>query len=265
MFTVIQITDTHVFADKEVTYGADAAKVLQIAIEDIHTRYPDAAFVVHTGDVAGYDGCKEDCERFGSIIRSLSIPILYVPGNHDKRSVLRSELLGEEPTEGPMHWSFVHGGWLFVGLDSSAREDMVGSFPTGELAWLGRNLDAYEEFPALIFFHHHVLPVGVRWLDELALADSLKFLETIAPYPQVKYVVGGHVHLEKSLYYGGRSFLSTPSLCEQYPAHVQTFAVHRISPGYRVFRFQDDGSVETFVRRLNYMPSETEYDVYTTP
>ena len=262
MLMIIQITDTHVSADKEITYGVDAAKVLETAIEDIHANYPDASFVVHTGDIGGYEGRKEDYQRFNAIIGSLSLPIYYVPGNHDhKRSVLRSEVLKGEPTDEPVHWSLSKGDWHFVGLDSSTGDDRVGKISDEELVWLEKDLDAHKGIPTFIFLHHHVLPVGVHWLDELALENSLEFLEVIDSYPQVKYIVGGHVHLEKALYFRGKLFVTTPSLCEQYPANVQTFAVERIPPGYRVFRFKDDDSVETFVQRLNYTLLKTEYDI----
>lgn len=262
MLTFIQITDTHIFADKEIMYGIDSAKALENAIEDIHVNYPDASFVVHTGDIAGYKGRVEDFKRFSSIIDSLSIPIHYIPGNHDiDRSILRSELLKVEPSGGAVCWSFTMEDRHFIGLDSSTGNDLVGEIAEEELNWLRKDLESKKEKQTFIFLHHHVLPVGVHWLDKLILRNNLELLELIDSFPGVECIINGHVHLEKTLVFRGKTFFSTPSLCEQYPAHVQTFAVEGIPPGYRVFHLKDNGSVESYIKRLNYKPQNTEYTV----
>lgn len=241
MLTFVQITDTHIFADREEFLGARPAEILEAAVDDIRARYPEAGFVVHTGDIGGLEGRRADYERYNGLIRPLPMPVFHVPGNHDMVSGEFARSL--QPSAGPgVQWEFEKAGWLFVGWNSSARD---GSD-------LSRLLQRHAATPTLLFTHHNILPVGVRWIDRLIEPHSLGLLNVICSHPQVKYVVCGHVHLEKTLYYQGRYFVHTPALSWQFTPAIQDVkeSVDDVPAGYRVFTIADDGAVGSTVRRL---------------
>jgi Icc protein len=246
MLSFIQITDTHVFGDRDELEGVRPAEILARAVQDILDRHPGAAFVVHSGDVGGMEGRAQDYARFGALVRPLPMPFYVVPGNHDQDlDAFRSELVSKNGAQSDVHWSFVKAGWLFVGLDSSA-----GELGGDERDWLCGVLDAGQGLPTVLFLHYHVLPVGVRSIDRMMLGDSLALLNLLDDYSQVRLVANGHVHMDHDLEYRGRRFVCTPSLCFQLDKTVQELAVDPIAPGYRVFHIQEDGTIETFVRRL---------------
>jgi 3',5'-cyclic AMP phosphodiesterase CpdA len=72
--TIAQISDTHL-GEK---HSADAADHLRQAVELINARHPDAVIV--SGDIGE---SPENREQVKTILKSLSAPVYYVPGNHE--------------------------------------------------------------------------------------------------------------------------------------------------------------------------------------
>ena len=42
--------------------------------------------------------------------------------------------------------------------------------------------------------HHHPVPVGVKWMDELMLQESHRLLDVLDRHTSVRLVLCGHVH-----------------------------------------------------------------------
>lgn len=72
--TIAQISDTHL-GEKHSTNAADN---LRQAVELINARHPDAVIV--SGDIGEK---PENREQAKTILKNLSAPVYYVPGNHD--------------------------------------------------------------------------------------------------------------------------------------------------------------------------------------
>jgi 3',5'-cyclic AMP phosphodiesterase CpdA len=72
--TIAQISDTHL-GEK---HSPDAAANLRAAVELINSRRPDAVIV--SGDIGE---SPENREQVKTILKNLSAPVYYVPGNHD--------------------------------------------------------------------------------------------------------------------------------------------------------------------------------------
>jgi 3',5'-cyclic AMP phosphodiesterase CpdA len=75
--TIAQLSDTHI-GEKRAPH---AAENLRRAVEMINDRHPDA--VILTGDIGEN---PEDWKVAKSILKKLSSPLYYVPGNHDVHS-----------------------------------------------------------------------------------------------------------------------------------------------------------------------------------
>ncbi|HXS67434.1 MAG TPA: metallophosphoesterase [Candidatus Polarisedimenticolia bacterium] len=72
--TIAQISDTHL-GEKHST---NAATHLRMAVEMINARHPDAVIV--SGDIGER---ATDREQAKAILKSLTAPVYYVPGNHE--------------------------------------------------------------------------------------------------------------------------------------------------------------------------------------
>src|SRR6185503_2357788 len=72
--TIAQISDTHL-GEK---HSSEAADHLRQAVELVNARHPDAVIV--SGDIGER---SENREQAKTILKNLSAPVYYVPGNHE--------------------------------------------------------------------------------------------------------------------------------------------------------------------------------------
>jgi 3',5'-cyclic-AMP phosphodiesterase len=167
-----------------------------------------------------------------------------VPGNHDIRGMMREELQGE-----PFHYcsSLEVNNWLIAGIDSSVEGQAAGSLEASELERLDRLLDSSRAEHVMICLHHPPLPVGSRWLDELALQNADEFLELANASGKVRLVVFGHVHQAFDDVYRSLRIIGTPSTCRQFAADSDRFAVDDKPPAYRRIELYARGGVDTEV------------------
>ena len=110
-------------------------------------------------------------------------PVHCLPGNHDHPADVSGALDGP-----PFVHDFArrHGGWMFVMLDSTVAGEDGGHLDDEELARLDAALTAQPGAYTLICLHHHPVPHGSAWLDELMLANAAEFFELLARHPGVR-------------------------------------------------------------------------------
>ena len=149
-------------------------------------------------------------------------------------------------------------------LDSKKLNAVEGHLTGDQFLLLGDSLGAYPEHHAMIFMHHHPIPVGSRWIDNLMLTNAEEFWDAVEPFQNIRAVVCGHVHQEHENKHGDVLFYSTPSTCFQFKRNSDPFAVEPLMPGYRTIEIFTDGSFKTDVHRikdfeLNLDPSAGGY------
>ena len=229
----VHIADLHILADPDRRqYGVDTAAILRRAIPMLNRLRPD--FVVAGGDLSG-DGSEDSYRRLQELLRPLDAPIHLLMGNHDDRTAFRRVFRPHAaPTDDPVDAAFEVGGIRFLLLDSTLPGKGEGALSTDQLRWLDRELNASAERTAWIFLHHQPLPIYIRWLDRIGLANPEPFLEVVARHPQVAAVAYGHVHQARSWRYGGALFLAAPALAFQISPINQEFEISQESPGFRV-------------------------------
>jgi len=103
---VAQISDTHI-GDKHAPH---AAENLKHAVDMINDRHPDA--VILSGDIGENPRAWDEAK---SILKKLTPPIYYVPGNHDVRS---SDVERYRKTFGKDYYDFEVKNVKFVVIDS---------------------------------------------------------------------------------------------------------------------------------------------------
>ena len=100
---------------------------------------------------------------------------------------------------------------------------------------------------ALVCLHHHPVPHGSAWLDELMLDNAEEFFAVLARHPGVRGLAWGHTHQPFEGMHGHIRLMGTPSTCMQFAQDADEFQVDDRPPAYRWIELGEDGSVETGV------------------
>lgn len=253
---LLQITDTHLFADAGGRLlGIDTLATLDAVVALAAGDGPGLDAVLATGDMvhdgspAGYDRLCERLGRFGC-------PVYALPGNHDAPAQMQQHMAYP-----PFQYlgAATLGDWQIILLDSTVPGEDGGALSAGELARLDENLRASPSAHALVCLHHAPLSVGSAWIDTMALRNSDALLHTITRSPRVRGVVFGHIHQDYSVEHDGIRLLASPSTCVQFAPRRPRFAVDLVPPGYRRITLQPDGTIDTEVRRLDGTPAGIDH------
>jgi 3',5'-cyclic AMP phosphodiesterase CpdA len=170
---------------------------------------PDAVLI--SGDLAEH-AVDAEYEHVRELVAPLEAPLYVLPGNHDDRRALRRNF--GLPGDGePVQYAADVGPLRLVVLDSTRPDEDVGELGAERLGWLDEALAAAPGTPTLLALHHPPLLTGIPAFDEIGLpaADRRALARVIEAHPQVRRIVGGHVHLAISAELGGRSVLAAPS------------------------------------------------------
>ena len=245
---LLQITDTHLFASVKTTQrGINTQASLDAVLDHARAdpRWPPDAIVV-TGDIV-HDESRAAYLRFRKILETLGPPAFCVPGNHDDPAVL-GECLSAPRVQ--VCGDAALAGWRLILLDTFRPGDVDGELGQVELIRLEETLKKHPREYALIFMHHHPLPMNSAWLDQVGLRGAEKFLEIVKGHGQVRAVLWGHVHQESDRLIGGVRFMSCPSTCSQFQPGSDEFSVDSLSPGMRWLKLQPDGYLTTEIVRI---------------
>lgn len=252
---VLQITDTHLFADADGRLlGLNTEQSLLAVLATVAARQPAAHLVLATGDLT-HDGSIEAYRRFFSHMNGLGLPVYCLPGNHDEARTLQ-----KAPDTGMClrcEHAF-HGDWHFIFLDSTIAGSEGAHLTAPTLAMLERRLQAAPDTHTLVCLHHQPVRMGSRWLDTMAVDNPEDFFAVIDRHPQVRAIVWGHVHQELTSRHGDVLLLSTPSTCIQFLPGSSNFAVDTAAPGFRWLDLHPDGRIDTGIERIETIPGKID-------
>lgn len=245
---VVQFTDTHFFGSTEGRLmGVDTAltfeEVKNLAIKE--RGVPD--FYLLTGDLS-QDETAESYSRFARAVSDLKSPMYYLPGNHD----VSNRMVEAFSTPGVPFVEQTHvtkGEWHVVLLDSHVEGQVPGYLSDVQLAHLQSSLEANSDKHVLVGLHHHPIPIGCEWLDNLGVNNAEGFFALIDRYTNVRAVLFGHIHQQFESSRKGVRYMATPSTCVQFAPNSVAFGVDSVPPGYRWLELYPDGTVRTGVSR----------------
>jgi Icc protein len=252
-FRVVHFTDTHVMAGGVwPPAGVDTAATLRRVIDVINALDPAPAFAVVGGDLVSPDllapgralpsGDYEPSYRtLRELLAGLRCPAHLLIGNHDDRPAFHRVMGTGAAPDQAQRWSFTHGGYHFVGLDSHVPGRAGGELGPAQLDWLDAELGARAGMPALVFVHHHPWPLGLAWMDSMPLQDGAALLAVLERHPGARWVVCGHVHLDQSVQRGRITMLTTPSTCFQVSKLAQGRRLLPGPPGLRLLDLSPAG------------------------
>ncbi|EHH5054531.1 3',5'-cyclic-AMP phosphodiesterase [Escherichia coli] len=245
---ILQITDTHLFAQKhEALLGVNTWESYQAVLEAIRPHQHEFDLIVATGDLA-QDQSSAAYQHFAEGIASFRAPCVWLPGNHDFQPAMYSAL--QDAGISPAKRVFIGEQWQILLLDSQVFGVSHGELSEFQLEWLERKLADAPERHTLLLLHHHPLPAGCSWLDQHSLRNAGELDTVLAKFPHVKYLLCGHIHQELDLDWNGRRLLATPSTCVQFKPHCSNFTLDTIAPGWRTLELHADGTLTTEVHRL---------------
>ncbi|PKG40574.1 3',5'-cyclic-AMP phosphodiesterase [Psychromonas sp. Urea-02u-13] len=243
----LQITDTHLFADREKDLlGIKTVQSFEAVVKHA-SKYKNCQAVLSTGDLS-QDHSAQSYSDFSKHIKTLNLPCYWLPGNHDMQSVMLPSLLAEGLAQTKVIESEY---WQVILLDSQVEGVPHGLLSALQLEFLQQTLIENPNKNTLICVHHHVLPVGSAWLDQHILKNNDAFLDLIKPFSNVAAVLSGHVHQAIDTLKDGVRFITTPSTCVQFKPNSDDFSLDSVAPGYRYLRLTASGEIETVVERIN--------------
>lgn len=248
-FRVIQLSDTHLFADSEqLLLGMPTAQSLVSVLGAVRQLQPDLLLL--TGDLS-QDETAQSYERLRDLVTPLGIPAHWLAGNHDQ-PMLMAETLESAAISGEK--LFQHHGWNFILLNSAQSGCVEGHLAPETLSDLERQLQQLPPQPTLVGLHHPPCSIGSNWMDQISLRQPEAFRAVIERHPQVKLVLFGHIHQAFELTQAGVQYLGCPSTCVQFKPENAVFAIDKQQPGFRLLDLYPDGRFETQIKRVNYRP-----------
>jgi Icc protein len=250
-FNFVHLTDTHIMVGGQwkASSGAwevDTTASLQQVIEAVNTLEPRPAFAVLGGDLASPDILDHHRiwtpEEFESsyvllqeLLQALPCPTYMLMGNHDNRIAFHRIFGNAVSTpDAPHYYSFDYQGYHFVALDSQQPGAPGGYLDSAQLTWLRQDLEAHRGQPTLVFVHHHPWPLGLAWIDAMSLHNGEELMRLLETYPEVRWVICGHVHTDQVIQRHGVTVMTTPSTCVQVSKISQTPKSFPGPPGFRL-------------------------------
>ena len=230
---IVQLSDTHLFADPEARmFGVPTRETFRAVLEDVGRLEGGFNHLVLTGDLA-QENSLATYRALGEQLGEWRPRCRLVPGNHDDREAIREAFADLVPDAGPVTFSFRAGAWRIIGLDTLLPGDDGGRLDPDQIAWLTGQLAADADAHTLIFLHHPPAPIGVAWLDAVALAAPDALVDLVRRSPQVEVLCCGHVHQEFEGRIGATALYATSSTAFQF-LRDDDEQVDPLPPGYRV-------------------------------
>ncbi len=246
MTRIVQITDTHLFGDREKDLmGVKTRNSFEAVVDLIRSNPKQPDLILLTGDLT-QDHSPESYAHLIDVMKVFSAPIYFIPGNHDDIPVMNRVFASSGFQK---EKNILFDGWQCILLNSQKTHHPEGFLEQTELDFLEACLAAHPERRALVVTHHHSVSVGCTWLDKINLTNADAFWGLLSRYANVKMVLSGHVHQEYAGDYNGVPCYSTPSTCVQFKRHSTDFSLEELAPGYRWIELHSDGRIETAVQR----------------
>lgn len=244
---VVQITDSHLFADRAARLlGVATRDSLAAVVDQVLQEQRNVDLVLATGDIS-QDGSLASYRAFLEQTQQIAAPMAWVPGNHDERQVQQGrELTAENPQQQVLDLSH----WRVIMLDSSIAGQVEGRLAADQLQLLKQALGSCGERHVLVCLHHPPVTSGCAWLDRISLTNDDELFACLADYPQVKAVLCGHIHQQLDVVRQDVRVMASPSTCIQFKPDSEDFALDQQPPGYRWLRLHADGQLDTGVSRV---------------
>lgn len=255
---LFQISDTHCYASDDARLTWTDMPIypnqsLRAVLAHLTPKADGYQAMILTGDLA-QEEIPATYQRVNDILNTFPLPVYTLPGNHDIPEDMQAYLNGKVsiPDE------IVLEKWHLLFLDTHAQGMPDGHLTEAQFLKFSELLEAIpEDHFAVVFMHHHPVPIESEWMDVMGLQQKAYFWRLVELFPQVKAVFNGHIHQEfsgKHTYIDGREVpvYGTPATCVQLKPLRQNIEFDHNLPAWRNIVLYEDGRVETKVQYLPY-------------
>lgn len=210
---------------------SESERLVKEFVEKMNTEeHPE--FVMNLGDsIEDINHKKIDIESFKkaiSLFSNLQMPIHFLIGNHDVRTLTQkeiAEMLGYER----MYYSFDQESWHFavlsfemVGEHTKVLSDIASRVPNEQLEWLKNDLLKTNK-PVVVFIHYGLAEDDMKgnfWFEgnpQNALLGNRKEVRKILEESgKVKAVISAHQHWNRMYVQNGIPYFTVTSLIENF-------------------------------------------------
>ncbi|MGR8920053.1 MAG: metallophosphoesterase, partial [Gammaproteobacteria bacterium] len=239
---LVQITDTHVYADADARFDGVDTRASLIATLAVAAAEPGTDHLLISGDVS-MDETAGSYAWLAEALAARGLEALLLPGNHDDPAVANGAFA-------PTPQSLEGDGWRVHLLDTRIPGKPSGRLGPAALDWLDAALARAAGSDHALVMHHPPLPVGSEWIDRMGLEDADALWRVLEAHERVRLVAAGHVHQNFDAYHRGVRVVTTPSSCVQFLPRSRRYGVDRRAPGYRVIDLLAGGRVDSRVVRV---------------
>jgi Icc protein len=259
---LLHFSDTHFVADGLLYGGVDGhARLAQLVAEIGKSGVrPDALVftgdLTDTGDPRAYASLRDVVEPFAE---QVGAPVIWLMGNHDRRSALRTELLGEPPEETPLYRSYRLGGLRVITLDTSVPGHHHGELDDAQLEWLEAELSRPAPQGSILALHHPPIPM----VQDLAVLTELRRQDRLAEIvtgKDIRLILAGHVHFPSSSLFAGIPVSVASSTCYTQDLNVPVGGIRGMdaAQGFNLVHVYPH-TIVTSVAALGSYPTVGEY------
>lgn len=195
---LVQVTDTHVRPRGLPAYRTAETNMLTEralrTVRDLKHR-PDA--IVISGDLTDNGLETEYAVLAEMLARLITVPVYVIPGNHDRRDVLKATLAhlpGVAKHPEFVQYAVENLPVRLVMLDTVVPGAGHGHLCSARLDWLDATLSADRGKPTIVVMHHPPFVCGIRHMDRINLLNAAEFTAVVARHPQIKRILCGHHH-----------------------------------------------------------------------
>ncbi len=137
---ILQITDTHLFAEKhETLLGVNTWESYQAVLDAIHGSTPRLRSDCRHGRSGAGSSPSAAYQHFAEGIASFSVPCVWLPGNHDFQPAMVELRLPHAGILRGQACVFAGDQWQILLLDSQVFGVPHGELSEFQLDWLGPN------------------------------------------------------------------------------------------------------------------------------
>lgn len=205
MIVIAHLSDTHIDTDPR---SAERTRAVMRYLEDLPY---DLDSVLVTGDVTDH-GLPEEYEQARVLLTSRH-PVLFCPGNHDKRDAFRRHLLAQGSSTAPVNQVHRSAGVVIALCDSSVPGKDEGFLSDETLAWLEDELARTPDgTPVLVGFHHPPALLHVPFIDGLRQFGAERLAALADRHPEIAAFLCGHAHTAAATVFAGRPLLVAPGV-----------------------------------------------------
>lgn len=223
-----QLSDLHLCEEWE---GVSPGPRVERVVEAVRSLPNPIDAVLVTGDLTD-DGSEESYRLARGLLERIGAPLHVLPGNHDDRAGLREAF--DLPGRGvePVNYSAWVGPLRIVAFDSIVPGRDPGAYGAAQLDWLDAELGREPDAPTLLALHHPPLPTGLPGWDAINLPTGEReaMAEVAARHPQLRAIVGGHLHRTAGGVLAGCPVFSCPSACLQARPDFEANDVEFVDP-----------------------------------